>query len=97
MPAGCNSVGIELANCDRRWRLVVIALRKLARNAARGVSAQLRVPRHNSQVQLGLDGVELKLETLKFGADAGCDLLAKVGYAQCAAEEYAQENTQEKD
>ena len=50
-----------------------------------------------AQVQLALDGVELKLYALELGADARRDLLAKVGDTQRAAQEHAQQSTQEED
>lgn len=70
----------RVCNCGWR-RLVIIALRRRVWNAAGQASGQLGVPRHNGQVQLALDGVELELDTLKLRADTGCDFLAKVGCA----------------
>src|SRR5215472_9549532 len=77
--------------------LAVTAVRQQARNAAGGVRAQLRVPGHDGQIQLGFDSLELKLHAPELRADSGGNLLAKIDDTQGATEEHAQQGAQEED
>ena len=66
-------------------------------NAAGGLPGQFRVPGHDSQVQLSLDGLELKLYVPQLWADSGRNLLPDVSGTQSAAKEHAQQRAQEED
>jgi hypothetical protein len=76
---------------------MVIAVRQLARDGDREAGAQLRVLRHDGQVELALDELELKLEVPEPWADTSGDLPAEAPGTEQATGKYAQETAQGKD